>query len=204
MRENRPFARLFPVLKPTSLWGVGLAFLRPAGNADKGQRFIAVDTLSMESPGRIAGIDYGTVRIGIAITDPRRTLASPLENYQRRDLRQDAERFRRLVAEESIRLFVVGLPVHLDGQESAKSFEARQFGQWLTEVTGVGVEFFDERFSTAEAHAILSDGQLRGRRRKQRLDMLAAQVMLAAYLETTPQNRGNIQGLDDVPGRPRS
>jgi putative holliday junction resolvase len=151
----------------------------------------------MESPGRIAGIDYGTVRIGIAISDSRRTLASPLENYNRRDLRQDAERFRRLVAEEDVRLFVVGLPVHLDGRESAKSREARQFGQWLTEVTGITVELFDERFSTAEAHALLDEGQFHGRRRKRRLDMLAAQVMLAAYLERDPQNRGDVQAFDD-------
>jgi putative Holliday junction resolvase len=156
----------------------------------------------MEPPGRIAGIDYGSVRIGIAISDARRSMASPLENYQRRDRRQDAERFRRLVAEEDIRLFVVGLPVHLDGRESAKSQEARQFGQWLTEITGVEVQFFDERFSTAEAHALLSEGQLRGRRRKERLDMLAAQVMLAAYLESRPENRGAPQALDDGPSKP--
>lgn len=151
----------------------------------------------MEPPGRIAGIDYGTVRIGIAISDSRRTLAGPLENYQRRTLRQDAERFQRLAAEEDVRLFVVGLPVHLDGRESAKSREARQFGQWLAEVTGVAVEFYDERFSTADAHALLDEGQLHGRRRKQRLDMLAAQVMLAAYLESDPRNRGDVQAFDD-------
>ena len=151
---------------------------------------------------RIAGIDYGTVRIGIAITDPGRTMASPLENYRRRDRQQDAQRFQRLVAEEGIRLFVVGLPVHLDGNESQKSLEARRFGQWLTEVTGVPVEFFDERFTTSEAHALLTDAQLRGRRRKERLDMLAAQVMLSAYLESSAAGRGSPQPLDDRPEKP--
>jgi putative holliday junction resolvase len=145
------------------------------------------------APGRVAGIDFGTVRIGIAITDPRRTIASPYENYDRSGPEADARRFRRLVAEEDVKLFVVGLPVHLDGRESQKSVEARRFGQWLGEVTGVPVEFFDERFTTTEAEQYLAEAQLTKKRRKARLDMLAAQIMLSAYLET----RG---GGQDSPG----
>jgi putative Holliday junction resolvase len=135
--------------------------------------------------GRIAGVDYGTVRIGIAISDPGRTIASPLENYTRRGLTQDAERFRRLVTEEEITLFVVGLPIHLDGRESQKSQEARQFGQWLTETTGIPVEFFDERFTSREAENWLLAADMTRKHRKKRLDMLAAQITLSAYLEAT-------------------
>lgn len=134
--------------------------------------------------GRVAGIDFGTVRVGVAITDPRRRLASPLESYTRRDRQQDAAHFRRLATEHELTLFVVGLPVHLDGRESRKSVEARQFGQWLHETTGVPVVHFDERFSTVEAEQYLAQGQLTSKRRKQRVDMLAAQVMLSAYLES--------------------
>ena len=130
-------------------------------------------------PGRVAGIDYGTVRIGIAVSNPERTIASPLENYTRRGLDQDAERFRRLAAEERIALFVVGLPIHLDGGESEKSVEARQFGQWLGETTGVPVEFFDERFTSHEAEQFLLAADMTRKRRKKRIDMLAAQIMLA-------------------------
>ncbi len=135
-------------------------------------------------PGRIAGIDFGTVRIGIAITDPDRTLASPLENYTRQGTEQDARRFRRLVAEEDVVLLVVGLPVHLDGRESQKSIEARQFGAWLAEVTGVPVEFFDERFTSSEAEGFLLEAKMTSKRRKKRMDMVAAQIMLSAYLES--------------------
>ncbi len=134
--------------------------------------------------GRVAGIDYGDVRIGIAITDADRTIASPLENYTRRGPEQDAQRFRRLVAEEGVVLFVVGLPIHLDGRESPKSQEARQFGKWLGEVTGVPVEFFDERFTSHEAEQALLAADMTRKRRKRRIDMLAAQIMLSAYLET--------------------
>ncbi len=134
-------------------------------------------------PGRVAGVDYGTVRIGIAVSNPERTIASPLENYTRRGLDQDATRFQRLVADEGIVLFVVGLPIHLDGGESQKSIEARQFGQWLGETTGVAVEFFDERFTSHEAEQFLLAADMTRKRRKKRMDMLAAQIMLSAYLE---------------------
>jgi putative Holliday junction resolvase len=139
-------------------------------------------------PGRVAGIDYGTVRIGIAVSNPERTIASPLENYTRRSPDQDAERFRRLAAEERIVLFVVGLPIHLDGGESEKSFEARQFGRWLAEITGVPVELFDERFTSHEAEQFLLAADMTRKRRKKRMDMLAAQIMLSAYLETSERS----------------
>ena len=138
-----------------------------------------------EPPGRIAGIDYGSVRIGIAITDPLRTLASPYETYTRAGREADARHFRQLVHEEDIRLFVVGLPVHTGGEESAKSLEARRFGKWLSEATGVNVEFFDERFTTVEAEQMLREANLSRKRRDKRRDKLAAQVILAGYLEST-------------------
>ena len=134
--------------------------------------------------GRIAGIDFGRARIGIAITDPDQTLASPYENYARRGPVADAQRFQRLVEEEQVTLFVVGLPVHLDGRESEISREARQFGRWLADTTGVPVEYFDEQFSTSEAHELLKQAAWKHSRRKRKLDMLAAQVMLTAFLES--------------------
>jgi len=147
-------------------------------------------------PGRIAGIDYGTVRIGIALTDPQQTLASPLENYTRRGAQQDAARFRQLVADEGVKLFVVGLPVHLDGRESRKSSEAREFGRWLAEVTGVKVVFFDERFTSSEAEQFLLGAGLTQRRRKKRMDMVAAQIMLASYLESQARRQEPPGALD--------
>ena len=140
------------------------------------------------SPGRIGGVDYGSVRIGLAVTDPDSTMASPLEIYTRRSGALDGKFFQQLAREERIALWVVGLPVHLDGRESRKSQEARRFGQWLTEVTSLPVEFFDERFSSVQAEEILLAAELTRKRRKQRIDMLAAQIMLSAYLES--QTRG--------------
>ena len=148
------------------------------------------------SPGRVAGIDFGTVRIGIAVSDPDRTIASPYENYTRGGKDQDSRRFRRLVEEEGIVLFVVGLPVHTDGSESQKSQEARAFGAWLGEVTGVEVVFFDERFTSAEAEQYLLGAEMTSKRRKKRLDMVAAQIMLSAFLESSGKGQQDPGPLD--------
>ncbi|TWT77752.1 putative Holliday junction resolvase [Posidoniimonas polymericola] len=133
---------------------------------------------------RVAGIDYGTVRIGIAIGDLEVSMASPYENYNRRSERLDAQYFKQLANEERLARWVVGLPVHLNGDESQKSLEARQFGRWLIELTGVPVDYFDERYTSAHAEEILQAANLTKKKRQARLDALAAQIMLTAYLES--------------------
>jgi putative Holliday junction resolvase len=137
-----------------------------------------------DQKGRLAGIYYGTVRIGIAVTDYEQRLASPFENYNRRGETADSAYFRRLADDERIARFVVGLPIHMSGDESAKSLEARRFGEWLAKVTGRPVEFFDERFTSSEAERVLLDMGLTKKKRKERLDKLAAQILLTAYLES--------------------
>jgi putative Holliday junction resolvase len=152
---------------------------------------------SLPQHGRVAGIDYGTVRIGIAISDPDRTIASPMDNYTRRGRELDAKYFRRLAAEERVSLFVVGLPVHLSGEESEKSREARQFGKWLEELTQLPVVFYDERFTSSEAEQFLLEAEMTKKKRKQRLDKLAAQIMLSAFLESDSKNSESPGALDD-------
>jgi len=124
------------------------------------------------------------VRLGTAVTDPSQQFASPLENYTRRGAEQDSRYFRELAYRERPVLFVVGLPLHLSGDESPKSREARRFGAWLTELTSVPVVFFDERFTSTEAAQLLAAGGLTKKKRQARLDMLAAQILLSAYLES--------------------
>lgn len=146
---------------------------------------------------RIAGIDFGTVRIGIATADTETRLATPLENYTRRSEALDRQFFERFAKEERIGRFVVGLPVHLDGRESQKSREARAFGDWLAKVTGAPVEYFDERFTSSDAEQLLIEAGLTSKQRKERLDKLAAQIMLTAYLEAGATSQSSPEGLDD-------
>lgn len=150
--------------------------------------------------GRIAGIDYGTVRIGIAVTDPDRRLASPWETYPRRSTTADAEYFRRLVREERLVGFVVGLPVFASGDESPMSREARKFGHWLTAVTERPVVFFDERHSSCAANEFLAQGKLTAKRRQQLRDQLAAQILLAAFLESGQRPTNQAASLTDDAG----
>lgn len=158
---------------------------------------MAENDIAASPPGRLAGIDFGTVRIGVALTDSRQTLASPFENYARRTTAQDADYFARLARDERVSKFIVGVPVHTHGGESQKSREARTFGKWLGEVTGVPVEFFDERYTSSEAEQHLIGASLSKKKRKARLDMLAAQIMLTAYLESATRGQQAPQALDD-------
>ena len=145
---------------------------------------------------RIAGIDFGTVRIGIALADTDVGIASPYDNYTRRTTSLDADYFTALAGNERVGRFVVGLPIHLDGGESQKSTEARAFGKWLHAVTGVPVEFFDERFTTAEAETLLQSVKFTKKQRQNRRDQLAAQIVLSAYLESGGRGGDGAQSID--------
>ncbi len=150
----------------------------------------------MALSGRIAGIDFGTVRIGIATADLEVGIASPFETYTRRGPALDAEYFRTLAKEERFVKFVVGLPVHLSGYDSQKSQEVRKFGEWLTQLTNLPVEYFDERFTSLEAEQILHQANFTKKRRKARIDQLAAQIMLTAYLEAGARGQNSLEGLE--------
>ncbi|WP_315851417.1 Holliday junction resolvase RuvX [Rhodopirellula sp. MGV] len=128
-------------------------------------------------------MDYGTVRIGVAVCDPSRSLASPVEVYQVRSPDLDAKYFRTLAKEERLVGFVVGLPIHCDGQESQKSQESRAFARWLHDETGLPIRLFDERFSTAAAKERLRTGSMTRKKNKKRLDAVAALVLLESFLE---------------------
>jgi putative holliday junction resolvase len=132
---------------------------------------------------RLLGIDYGSKRIGLAVSDPERKIASPLATYERVDRNKDAAFFRQLIESEEIGQLVVGLPLHLSGDESAKSQEVRAFAEWLQGVTGLPVAFADERFSTVEAESALWNAGLTHKRRKAKRDRLAAQILLQGYME---------------------
>ena len=133
--------------------------------------------------GRLLGVDFGTVRVGLAVSDPDRLIASPFETYARKDAKADAAYFQRVVASEKIVGLVVGLPLHTGGEEGIKAKEAREYGAWLTEATGLPVLFWDERCTTAAAEDALWDAGLSHKKRKDRRDRVAAQLILQGFLE---------------------
>ncbi len=133
--------------------------------------------------GRLLGVDFGTKRVGIALCTPDRTMAGPLEIYERRNERLDARYFRELLEEYRFCGIVVGLPIHVHGGESQKSREAQVYGKWLHEVTGLPVVYWDERYTSAVAEDFLLAADLTRKQRKKRIDKVAAQIILQAFLD---------------------
>jgi putative Holliday junction resolvase len=151
---------------------------------------------------RLLGVDYGEVRVGLAISDADRKMAFPLTTYKRRGRQKDGAYFRTLATEEKVGVLVVGLPVHLDGREGQKAAEARQFGKWLAETTGLPVVFWDERFTTVEAESALWETGLTHKKRKARRDSVAAQILLQAYLDAGRPSEQAPEPLDDAAREP--
>ena len=151
------------------------------------------------TPTRLLGVDFGTVRVGLAVSDPDRKLAFPLEVYERRTRQVDGAYFRGLIQREEIAGLLVGLPIHLDGREGDKAVQARAYGAWLAETTGLPVTFYDERFTTVQAESALWEAGLSHKRRRQRRDKVAAQMLLQAYLDAGCPAEAPPTALDDPP-----
>lgn len=143
--------------------------------------------------GTLLGLDYGTKRIGVAVSTPEQSIASPLENYTRRNEVEDAAFLKQIAVEYQAVGLVVGLPVHMSGDEGSQAREARAFGEWAGRVTGLPVLFWDERYSSVTAELYLQQAELSRKKQQQRLDKVAAQVMLQAFLDSDDRQR--------VPGR---
>lgn len=147
--------------------------------------------------GRLAGIDYGSVRIGISTCDPSQQWVTPLATYTRRNDRLDEIYFSQLAEKEQLLGWIVGLPIHCDGQESQKSTEARRFASWLKNLSSLPVELFDERFTTAEARRLLNQTNISPQKKKKRLDGLSAHLILSHYLESRRNGSSHCEAIDD-------
>jgi putative Holliday junction resolvase len=141
-------------------------------------------TAAGESTGRtrVLGIDVGSVRIGLAVSDETHTLASPLATLPN-DPRTLWPRLAREMHERQVARVVIGLPRRLDGSEGEAAEHARRFAAELTRRTAHVVEFWDERFTTAAAERSLIESGVRRRRRREVIDAVAAAVLLQSWLD---------------------
>src|SRR4051794_28545559 len=141
-------------------------------------------TPPLPSPGRLLAVDWGEVRIGLALSDETQTLASPLDTLTRRaGKRFPMPRLLELVAAYQPVGVVVGLPLTPEGDEGASAAAARALGTLIAERTALPIALVDERMSTARALGAIREqgGSTRGR--KKDVDSLAAAVLLQAFLE---------------------
>jgi putative Holliday junction resolvase len=134
--------------------------------------------------GRLLAIDPGTKRVGVALSDGDRRIATPLEVVARTsDPAVHRQRIAALAEEWEVVGLVVGLPRQLDGQEGAAAEAARAEAAALHDVTGLPVALYDERLTTVQAERALAGAQLDGRDRRRRVDMVAAAVLLQGWLD---------------------
>ncbi len=131
----------------------------------------------------LIGLDLGTRTIGVAVSDPRRTLASPLETLPRGKFMADAERLRAIAAHRGAAGFVMGLPRNMDGSEGPRAQASRAFARNLARALGLPVALWDERLSTAAVERALIAADASRRRRAEVVDRMAAAFILQGALD---------------------
>ena len=131
--------------------------------------------------GRILGLDVGSKRVGIAISDELGMLASPASMVLRG--RNELNDYRALIAQWQPVLLVAGLPTGLSGREGPQAVETRKYAEALAKTLDLPLEYWDERLSSAVAERSLVESGVRREKRKEKIDAMAAAIMLQGYLD---------------------
>lgn len=144
----------------------------------------------METKFRIMGLDYGTVRIGIALSDLTQTIASGFETYECKSYSQDAEHIKKIVSEYGVRKIVFGLPLNMDGSESNQTLKTKEFANVLKNSLDSEVEiiFSDERMTSLIAERMLLSADVSRKKRKMVIDKISATIILQDYLDNKRSN----------------
>jgi len=132
---------------------------------------------------RILAIDPGSHRLGLALSDPSGTVALPLSVLIRRSEPEDLKELGRIVRQHDVELVLVGLPRMMDGSIDTAARSAQAFGADVGRVTGVPVEYWDERLTTVAAERFLIEQGKRRSQRRQNVDRVAATLLLQGYLD---------------------
>lgn len=132
---------------------------------------------------KIVALDIGTVRIGIASSDIMEIIASPNPVYRRKNNSSDITAIADIINSLQAGQVVIGLPLKMDGSEGQSVQMAREFGEELSKVITIPIVYQDERLSTVEAQRILIESGMRREKRKDKVDSLAATIILQTYLD---------------------
>ncbi|MFH1023383.1 MAG: Holliday junction resolvase RuvX [Planctomycetota bacterium] len=137
----------------------------------------------MTEPGRILGVDYGSVHLGLAMSDPGGAIAFRHGEIRAAGADADAKALREIVVRENVSEVVIGLPLHLDGSSSASSRGVEEFAEILRGRVAVPVTLWDERLTSAEAGGLLRFGGASRATRKKNVHILSAQILLQSCLD---------------------
>jgi putative holliday junction resolvase len=154
----------------------------------------AKHTDSSRSAGRILGLDVGSRRIGIAVSDPLGITAQGLETLERRNKRYDFEHLQRVIREYEVREIVVGLPLRMSGAEGTQSEKMRAFADELRKKFDLPVHLWDERLTSAEANRFLRETELSIEKRGKAVDRMAAVLILQSWMEQRSMEQRSATG----------
>ena len=136
-------------------------------------------------PGKkILGLDYGEARIGVAVSDIFGMVATPMETICEKNRDLQLKKTAEVIAGNNIGKIVVGYPKRMDGTIGHRAEYTKAFAEELYEKTGVEYVLWDERLSSTEAHRILEEGGVSGKKRKTKVDKIAAVIILQGYLDS--------------------
>lgn len=132
---------------------------------------------------RILGLDLGSKTIGLALSDTRRTVATPMETIRRRKFTADAARIAAICDEQEVGALVIGLPLNMDGSEGPRAQSARQFATNIAAKIALPIAFWDERLSTVAAERALLEADTSRAKRREVIDKMAAAIILQGALD---------------------
>lgn len=132
---------------------------------------------------KILAVDYGDARTGLAKCDKYESIATPVGTIAEWNREKCLNKVAEVVKNEQSELIVVGLPVNMDGSQGERADKCREFAKKLSEMTGVETVMWDERVTTVQAIGILNTTNVRGKKRKEVIDTVAATLILESYME---------------------
>lgn len=136
---------------------------------------------------RIMALDFGSKTVGVAVSDPLLLTAQGVEIIRRKEenkLRKTLARIEELIVEYGVTKIVLGLPLNMDDTKGERAELSLQFKESLERRTGLGVTMWDERLTTVEADDIMNEAGIKGKDRKEYVDMIAAQIILEDYMRS--------------------
>lgn len=140
---------------------------------------------------RIMGLDFGSVTVGVAISDGLLLTAQGIEVIRRKEenkLRRTLARIEELAKEYEVTKIVLGLPKNMDNSEGERAIKTREFAAMLERRTGLEIVMWDERLTTVAAHNIMLEADLSRAKRDKVVDKVAATFILQGYLDSLPRN----------------
>jgi len=140
-------------------------------------------------PTRVLGLDVGSRRVGVAITDPLGITAQGLPTIQRKNKRQDLAALEKLVRQYAVTAIVIGLPLRMSGAEGTQAEKMQRFAEDLRQHFKLPVHLWDERLTSAQANRLLRETEMSIKRRGEVVDQMAAVLILQSWMEARAQNQ---------------